>query len=129
MINDNTIQSKRPSDVTKKYFLNWILVAELLCFTKRFRGKVNNDDVSKILTTGERMIPPATLFLGTSGTYSRIIFTYVVLRSLLLFLNILLNVNNGDNKICETHCQLLLLSLLADIEQVNVDWVKPLFQT
>ena len=45
MINDNIIQSKRPSDVIKKYFLNWILVAELLCFMKRLRGKVYNDDV------------------------------------------------------------------------------------
>ena len=45
MINDKIIQSKRPSDVTKKYFLNWILVAELLCFKKRFRDKVNHYDV------------------------------------------------------------------------------------
>ena len=45
MINDNIIQSKRPSDVTKNYFLNWILVAELLCFMKSFRDKVNNGDV------------------------------------------------------------------------------------
>ena len=45
MINDNIIQSKRPSDVTKKYFLKWILVAELLWFMRRFRDKVNNDDV------------------------------------------------------------------------------------
>ena len=44
-IYDNIIQSKRPSDVTKKYFVNWILVAELLCFMERFRDKVNNDDV------------------------------------------------------------------------------------
>ena len=28
MINDNIIQSKRPKDVTKKCFLNWILAAE-----------------------------------------------------------------------------------------------------
>ena len=26
----------------KKYFLNWILVAELLCFMKRFKNKVDN---------------------------------------------------------------------------------------
>ena len=45
MINDSIIQSKRPNDVTKKYILNWILVVELLCFMKRLRDKVNNDDV------------------------------------------------------------------------------------
>ena len=45
MINDNIIQSKRPSDATKEYFLNWMLVAELLYFMKRFRDKVNNDDI------------------------------------------------------------------------------------
>ena len=45
MINDNIFQSKRPSDVIKKYFLNWILVAELLFFMKRLRDKVNNDEV------------------------------------------------------------------------------------
>ena len=45
MINDNIIRSKRPSDITKKYFLNWILVAELLLFMKRFKDKVNSDDI------------------------------------------------------------------------------------
>ena len=39
------IQSKRPSDVTKKYFLKWIFVAEILCFMRKFRDKVNNYDV------------------------------------------------------------------------------------
>ena len=100
MINDNIIQSKRPSDVTEKYFLNWILVAKLLCFMKRFRDKVNNDDVSKILTIGEQMTPPATPFVGVSETYSRIIFIYVVLMS------ILLNVNDENTKKCEIYFQL-----------------------
>ena len=45
MINDNMIKSKRPIDVTKKYFLKWILVAEILCFMRKFRDKINNDDV------------------------------------------------------------------------------------
>ena len=40
MINDNIVQSKRQSDATKKYFLNWILVAELLHLMKKFRDKV-----------------------------------------------------------------------------------------
>ena len=106
MINDNIIQSKRPSDVTEKYFLNWILVAKLLCFMKRFRDKVNNDDVSKILTIEEQMTPPATPFVGVSETYSRIIFIYVVLMSLLLFLSILLNVNDENTKKCEIYFQL-----------------------
>ena len=49
-INDNIIQSKkwfRSGGVTKKYFLNWILVAELLYFMKRLRDKVNNDVFEK----------------------------------------------------------------------------------
>ena len=33
----------KTSDVTKKYFLNWVLVAALLYFMKRLRDKVNND--------------------------------------------------------------------------------------
>ena len=45
MINDNIVQSKRQSDATKKYFLNWILVAELLYLVKKFRDKVKNDDI------------------------------------------------------------------------------------
>ena len=46
----------------------------------------------KILTGGERMTPPDTPFVGASVTYSRIIFIYVVLVSLLLFLCILKNI-------------------------------------
>ena len=102
------------------------------------------------------MTPPAIPFVGASGTYSRIIFIYVVLVSLLLFLSILLNVNNWNTKKCEIYRQLtvklserpqrlriwvfivdfrhiahiiLVFPLLANIEQVNIDWVKPLFQT
>ena len=48
MISDNIIQSKkwwRPGNVTKKYFLNKILVAELLCFMRMSRNKANNDEV------------------------------------------------------------------------------------
>ena len=50
------------------------------------------------------MTPPATPFVGVSGTYSRIIFIYVILVSLLLLLSILLNVNNENTKkMCEIY--------------------------
>ena len=52
------------------------------------------------------MSPPATPFVGASSAYSRIIFVYVVLGSLLLFMSILilLNVNNGNTKkMCEIY--------------------------
>ena len=104
MINDNIIQAKRPSDVTKKYFLNWILVAELLRFMKRFREKIKNDDVFvKYWRERRRMTPPATPFVGDSGMYSRIIFIYVALVSLLFFLSILLNVDNENTSKCEIY--------------------------
>ena len=44
MIYNNIIQSKIPGDATKNYFLNWILVPELLCFVKILRDKIKNDD-------------------------------------------------------------------------------------
>ena len=44
MINDNIILSKRPSDIIKKCFLNWILVAELVCFMKRLMTSLQNVD-------------------------------------------------------------------------------------
>ena len=52
------------------------------------------------------MSPPATPFVGASRTYSRIIFVYVVLGSVLLFMSILIlwNVNNGNTKkMCEIY--------------------------
>ena len=50
------------------------------------------------------MTPPATPFVGVCGTYSRIIFIYVILVSLLLLLSILLNVNNENTKkMCEIY--------------------------
>ena len=45
MINDNIIQSKRPINTIKKYFLKYVLVAELLWFMKRLRDTDNNDEV------------------------------------------------------------------------------------
>ena len=99
MINDSIIQSKRPSVVTKKYFLSWIVVAELLCFMKRLRDKVNNDDVSaKYWRQGSEWPRRPPTLSGASDTYSWTIFIYVVPVSLLLFLGILLHVNNGNTK-------------------------------
>ena len=72
---------------------------------KRLRDKVNNVNVfAKCWQEGAQMTPPATPFVGVSGTYSRIIFIYVILVSLLLFLSILLNVNNENTKkMCEIY--------------------------
>ena len=49
------------------------------------------------------MTPPATPFVGASGMYSRIIFIYVALVSLLFFLSILLNVDNENTSKCEIY--------------------------
>ena len=45
MIYDSIKEVVKNRYVTEKYFLNWILVAELLCFMKRLTDKLNNDDV------------------------------------------------------------------------------------
>ena len=91
-----------------------------------------------------------------SDTCARIIFIYLVLVSLLLFLSILLNVNNGNTKqLCKIYWHLtgkvperpqwlricvfianlehispivLVCPLLADIEQVNIDWESLYFR-
>ena len=155
MINDSIIQSKRPGVVTKKYFLSWIVVAELLCFMKRLRDKVNNDDVSaKYWRQGSEWPRRPPTLSGASDTYSWTIFIYVVPVSLLVFLGILLHVNNGNTKKknCEIYWQLtvkvqerpqwlricafiinfehishivMVFPLLAGTEPVNIDWVKP----
>ena len=153
MINDN-IKTKK----TKWCYEEILLKLGCCCWTSTLYEKVERQSeqwwrLCKILTRGERMTPPASSFVGASGTYSRILVIYVVLVSLLLFLSILLNVNNRNTKkMCEIYWQLtvklpewlqwpgicvfiinfeyishivLVFLLLADIEQVNIDWVKP----
>ena len=66
------------------------------CWTIMLYEKVERQSkqwwhLCNILARGEWLTPLATPFIGASGTYSWIIFIYVVLVSLLLFLSVLKN--------------------------------------
>ena len=66
MINNWIITFKkclRQGDVTKKHFLDWNLVAELLCYTKRLIDNVNNKMFAKLFC-GNDCHPSPTPFAG-----------------------------------------------------------------